>query len=141
MRISANPLAIGMTALVLVGFAAATALHLFSPVVPPARSAAAAQELARTAQMTMESYGLRAHGSFAGANAAALADIDTSINTRRSDGPAWLSGVTPDAAGVGYTVSVTAQTGGRFSIVRGAGGSLTFACTGDGSGCVDGSWR
>jgi hypothetical protein len=104
---------------------------------------AAAEELAHTAQVAIETLATDHDGSYATANdkPSALAAYEATIPIRPGSGNAYLSSVT--AATNSYTVTTTSISGHTFSINRLNTGALTRTCTprsATNAGCVNGSW-
>lgn len=103
--------------------------------------AAAAKELAHTAQVAAETYATDNNGSYSGLTPAKLSAYESLIATAPRAGQAWVSSVR--ASATGYSITVTPASGSeRFSIARNNGG-ITRACTpakAPAAGCVGGTW-
>ncbi len=106
---------------------------------PPAQSAAdtdsGAEALARTAEVTIETYATDQNGSYAGATLAKLEQIEPTLS---GDGAAIVSDVSATTDGYDVTTKAT-STGDTFSI-HSASGTITRSCTGGGA-CHNGAWR
>jgi type IV pilus assembly protein PilA len=86
---------------------------------------------ARTVQTALESYSTDNGGAYTGADMAALANIEGTINNMTDVSIA----VTADT----YTITSASDSGNSFEISRAASGQLGYACTTDGNaGCPPG---
>ena len=94
-------------------------------------AAADAQSLLRTAQTALETYAVDRGGSYNGATAETLAEIEPSLAGAEIE-------VTADAAT--FTLTITDPTGeNSYSIARQSTGAVTFGCTPEGTpGCPPG---
>jgi type II secretory pathway pseudopilin PulG len=104
---------------------------------------AAAEELARTAQVAIETLATDNNGSYASANSgpSALQAYESTIQTIPGGGRAYLSAVV--ATSDSYSVTSTSTSGDTFSVKRSSTGALTSTCTpshGTRGNCVNGSW-
>jgi hypothetical protein len=88
----------------------------------------AAEELARTAEVAIETYATDHNGRYTGATPAALKKIETTIPITAGNGNAWLSSVRPTGTGRGYTITATSTTGDTYSITRTDPGLLSRTC-------------
>jgi type IV pilus assembly protein PilA len=89
---------------------------------------APAKELMHTAQVATETAALDASGSYAGITAAQLRQYEPTISTTKAKTDAYVSTVktTPTT----YTLTVTSVlTGNKFTLVRGANGTVARSCT------------
>jgi type IV pilus assembly protein PilA len=113
-----------LVVMLILGILAAIALPAFFNQQDKAGDAEAKSQ-ARTAQTAMETYATDI-GSYAGAERSDLEDIEPTI----ADIPADALTVTPEGDDFdAYTITVVSDTNNTFSIARGAGGDLTFACS------------
>jgi hypothetical protein len=103
----------------------------------PSGDDAAAQELAHTAQVAIETCATDNNGDYdvSGCNSpSGLQDYEATIPTTAAGGNAYLSSVMTPAAG-GYTVTTTTSNGmNKFSITRNSTGSLSRTCAPVGQG-------
>ena len=132
-----------LVVMLILGLLAAIAIPAFFNQKGKANDADA-KTFARTAETSMETYATDNNGNYAGANAAALVNIEPSLQ-----GANALTVTYP--AGAAYKVSVTAPagtTGNVFSITRNldgpnnSPGTTTLSCTtGGNAGCpTGGNW-
>ena len=123
-----------LVVMLILGLLAAIAIPAFFNQRDKARDASA-KEAVRTAETAMETYATDHNGSYAGADNAALENIEdtlTQVDARLT--------VSPGAGGDSYTVTVdSTNTPNTFSIARSNAGTTTLTCTVDGSdGCPSG---
>jgi hypothetical protein len=109
----------------------------------PQTADAAAEELAHTAQVAIETLATDHNGSYASANGkpSALQALEATLQIRPGNGNAYISSVTATANS--YTVTTISTTGDTFSVNRLSTGALTSTCTpthGTHGNCVNGSW-
>jgi hypothetical protein len=92
-----------------------------------------AQELTRTAQTAIETYGVDHNASYAGATPTELVTIESTLEG---------ADLSVAATAVGYSISVGSESGNTFTIVRNQDGSVSFTCTTTGyGGCpTGGNW-
>ena len=132
-----------LVVMLILGILAAIAVPSFFNQRDKARDADAKADV-RTAETAMETYATDTDGSYTGADATDLVNIESTLSD------ATLT-VTPNAAGDGYSVAATSDTTNVFTIQRyGASdadasnpeGSTNFTCTTAGEdGCPsDGTW-
>ena len=129
-----------LVVMLILGLLAAIAIPAFFNQRDKARDAQA-KVYDRTAETAMETYATDNGGTYAGANAAALQNIESTLNG------ANISAVTVPAGGAdtsnkSYKVSVTSSTGNVFTITRHDDGTTSLTCTNAGSaGCpTGGNW-
>lgn len=133
-----------LVVMLILGLLAAIAVPSFFNQRDKARDADAKSGV-RTAQTAMETYATDNGGSYTGADATDLRNIEQTLNDTN------LSAVSPNAAGDGYTVTATSDTGNTFSIRRfgdsddtaaNPPGTVLFSCTATGvDGCPSsGDW-
>jgi type IV pilus assembly protein PilA len=115
-----------LVVMLILGILAAIAIPTFFNQRDKARDASAKEEV-RTAQTAMETYAIDHQGSYTGATAALLDDIEPTIDD------ATLV-VTPNAGGDGYVLTQTSDTGTTFTVTKGADGSTAFSCSAPGEG-------
>ena len=108
-----------LVVMLILGLLAAIAIPSFFNQRDKARDADA-KATARTAQTSIETYATDNNGSYAGATAAGLKTIESSL-------PA--TGIAVTAAATTYTVDVTSKTGSHFLIARAADGTTSQTCT------------
>jgi hypothetical protein len=109
----------------------------------PQTADAAAEELAHTAQVAIETLATDHNGSYASANGkpSALQALEATIQIRPGNGNAYISSLTSTANS--YTVTANSTTGDTFSINRLSTGSLSNTCSpthGTHGNCVNGAW-
>jgi hypothetical protein len=109
----------------------------------PQTADAAAEELAHTAQVAIETLATDHNGSYASANGkpSALQALEATIQIRPGNGNAYISSLTSTANS--YTVTANSTTGDAFSINRLSTGSLSNTCSpthGTHGNCVNGAW-
>ncbi len=85
---------------------------------------AQAKAAARTAQTAIETYATEVGGTYAGATAVRLSEIEETLQLPPDDNAISIVGV-PDEDS--YTVRATSGTGTTFDISR-EGGDVTFSC-------------
>jgi|SRR5215210_2150566 len=100
-----------LVVMLILGLLAAIAIPSFFNQRDKARDADA-KEGVRTAQTAMETYATGNDGSYSGADATDLTNIESTLNDID------LSAVTPNAAGDGYTITADSEAGNDFSIRR-----------------------
>ena len=129
-----------LVVMLILGLLAAIAIPAFFNQRDKARDAQA-KVFDRTAETAMETYATDNGGTYAGATAAALKGIESTLNG------ANISAVTVPAGGgdtsnKSYKVSVTSSTGNVFSITRHDDGTTSLTCTTAGTaGCpTGGNW-
>ncbi len=134
-----------LVVMLILGLLAAIAIPSFFNQRDKAKDADAKAGV-RTAQTAIETYATDSGGSYTGADATDLRNIESTLNDTN------LSAVTPNAAGDGYTVTATAaDTGNAFSIRRfgesddteaNPAGTVVYTCTVAGNaGCpTGGNW-
>jgi type IV pilus assembly protein PilA len=137
-----------LVVILIIGILAAIAIPSFLNQKSKA-SDAGAKELAHTAQVTMESYGVDHSGSFSGATVAVMNQYEATIQTTSGSGNAFLLSVSNLGTST-YTVTTESSNGDQFSINRLSNGGLTRTCAGPGGatvaagtivgGCVGGTW-
>jgi len=123
-----------LVVMLILGILAAIAIPSFFNQRDKARDADAKAGV-RTAQTAMETYATDNNGVYTGADAAALQNLEATLNDSN------ISTVTIPAPEQ-YTVGVTSDTGNEFLITRAATGQTTFTCTVTGdAGCpTSGNW-
>jgi hypothetical protein len=109
----------------------------------PQTADAAAEELAHSAQVAIETLATDHAGSYASANGkpSALQALEATIQIRPGNGNAYISSVTSTANS--YTVTANSTTGDTFSINRLSTGALSRTCSpthGTHGNCVNGAW-
>ena len=119
-----------LVVMLIIGILAAIAIPSFFSQRDKARDADA-KSAVRTAQTAIETYATDNDGSYAGATAADLVDVEQTLSG------AILT--VPATAAQSYTVTVESDTGNTFSIARADTGITSLTCTGDG-GCSGGTW-
>ena len=132
-----------LVVMLILGLLAAIAIPSFFNQRDKARDADA-KASARTAQTAMETYATDNQGSYSGADATDLQNIESTLND------ATFSAVTPNAAGDGYTLTVDSENApNTFSITRygesdepgNVAGTVDYPCTDGGNdGCPTGGW-
>ena len=125
-----------LVVMLILGILAAIAIPSFFAQRDKARDADA-KAAVRTAQTAMETYSTDNNGSYTGATAALLEGIEETLTAANLSEPT----VTDDT----YTVTVTSDTTGTFSIARTAAGATNLTCgpvayQGDGGCPTDGTW-
>src|SRR4249919_3510304 len=111
-----------LVVMLILGILAAIALPAFFNQKDKAGDAKA-KEYAHSAQVAMETYATDHNGSYTGATAAKLEDIEPTLAS------ADFTAVTPTAAGTGYTITIEgAKATQTFSVVN-AEGAMSFPCT------------
>jgi type IV pilus assembly protein PilA len=123
-----------LVVMLILGLLAAIAIPSFFNQRDKAKDASA-KEAVRTAETAMETFATDHDGSYAGATAANLKSIESTLNDANV-APA------PVTAADSYTVSVTSTTGNVFNISRDSTGITTLTCTALGkAGCpANGTW-
>ena len=129
-----------LVVMLILGLLAAIAIPAFFNQRDKARDSQA-NVYDRTAETAMETYATDNGGTYAGATAAKLQAIESTLNG------ATISAVTvpagaPDTTDKSYKVTVDSSTGNTFSIVRHDGGTTSLTCTTGGqAGCpTGGNW-
>jgi type IV pilus assembly protein PilA len=125
-----------LVVMLILGILAAIAIPSFFAQRDKARDADA-KAAVRTAQTAMETYSTDNNGTYTGATAARLEAIEETLTPANLGEPT----VTDDT----YTVTVTSDTTGTFSISRDAGGATSLTCgpatyQGKGGCPTDGTW-
>jgi type IV pilus assembly protein PilA len=126
-----------LVVMLILGILAAIAIPSFFNQRDKARDADAKADV-RTAQTAIETYATDNNGSYAGATAARLVQLENTLADANARGDLLI---TSDAAS--YTVSVeSVNTPNVFNITRTSGGNTTLTCDTDGNdGCPsDGTW-
>jgi type IV pilus assembly protein PilA len=133
-----------LVVILIIGILAAIAIPSFLNQKGKAYDAAA-KEMARTAQTTIETYATDHEGNYTGLNGAAgpgiLHEYEISIATSASSG-AYISAVTAGANE--FTVTATAaNTKDKFTVKRSPEGIVTRTCSSEAKGCdgaSSGTW-
>src|SRR5262245_8421115 len=114
-----------LVVMLIIGILAAIAIPTFFNQKQKAQDADA-KAMAHTAQTAIETYMTDNNGSYAGATAAGLKAVESTVTIAATDPQTVsVSGVSP----TGYTVSVLNNgTGNTFNITR-AGGGFTYTCS------------
>ena len=123
-----------LVVMLILGLLAAIAIPSFFNQRDKAKDADA-KAAVRTAQTAIETYATDNGGEYTGATAAALRDIEPTLNDADLEEP--VAGVST------YTVEVTSETTTGFNIARNAAGQTIQDCTDPGeAGCPapDGNW-
>ena len=100
--------------------------------------------MAHTAQIAMETLGTDNNGSYSTASPAGLKAVDRWIPTAAGTPPRpYLSAAS--GTGNGWSLTITASTGNKFSVAKSSKGAVGFTCTvpagQDRGGCPSsGSW-
>ena len=116
-----------LVVVLIIGILATIAIPSFLNQTSKANDASA-QELAHNAQIVAETYATDHGGSYVGLTAAALKQIDATLQTATGSGNAYVSGVT-NASATGYTITTTPSSGNEtFSVTR-SSGLTTRTCT------------
>jgi type IV pilus assembly protein PilA len=108
-----------LVVMLILGLLAAIAIPSFFNQRDKARDADA-KATARTAQTSIETFATDNNGSYAGATAANLKTIESSLPS---------TGIAVTSAASTYTIDVTSKTGNHFLIARDATGATTQTCT------------
>jgi type IV pilus assembly protein PilA len=129
-----------LVVILIIGILAAIAIPSFLSQKSKA-SDASAQELARTAETTAETFATDHQGVYTGFNTTEAHAYEPSIQIAAGGNNAYLSGATAPAANE-YTVTATATTGDTFTISRSAEGVITRTCTKavGSKGCAVSTW-
>jgi hypothetical protein len=92
---------------------------------------AAAEELAHTAETTIETYATDNNGSYAKATAKTLHEYEGTLQVGPGDGNAYIptNGVEILDGGKGYVLTANATNGDTFSTERAPSGIVTRSCT------------
>jgi type IV pilus assembly protein PilA len=129
-----------LVVILIIGILAAIAIPSFLNQKSKANDAQA-KEMSRTAQTAAETYATDHNGSYTGMSVSALQGIEPTLNDTSG---ATFTAATPDAGGLGYTVTAKSSNNNTYSIVRADGGTTSRTCTAASSpnsgGCVGGSW-
>jgi type IV pilus assembly protein PilA len=128
-----------LVVILIIGILAAIAIPSFLSQKSKANDASA-QELARTAQTTAETYATDHNGSYAGFTVEEAHKYEPSIQTAAGNNNAYLSATTNGANE--YSVTAKSTNGDKFIITRSSSGEITRTCekeTGS-KGCATGSW-
>jgi type IV pilus assembly protein PilA len=133
-----------LVVMLILGLLAAIAIPAFFNQRDKARDASA-KEAVRTSETAMETYATDHDGSYDGATAVNLQDIEPTLNDADladPDTPASVNAAAGDNADNSYTVTVTSATGNTFSITRHGDGTTELTCANDGeAGCpAGGNW-
>ena len=128
-----------LVVMLILGLLAAIAIPAFFNQRDKARDASA-KEAVRTAETAMETYATDHDGSYAGANAAALRNIEQTLNDADLQDPVPATGA-GDNADNSYVVTVNSDNApNTFSITRHSNGTTELTCTDDGNdGCPSGA--
>jgi type IV pilus assembly protein PilA len=127
-----------LVVMLLFGVLAAIAVPAFFDQRGKAQDAEA-KSTAKSAHAAMEVFATDHDGRYVreGGEPATAADLHAIEATIPPGAPLSLSGVDEDE----YTVTVSSPTGNEFSVVREAGGRMTFPCSDEGEGgCPAGGW-
>jgi type IV pilus assembly protein PilA len=118
-----------LVVMLIIGILAAIAIPTFFNQRNKA-SDSSAKEMAHTAQVAAETIATDNNGSYATVSPTTLAGIDSSIRTTAGS-PAKPFVAAGDASGTtnSWTVTVTAPTGNKFTIVKSSAGALSYTCT------------
>jgi type IV pilus assembly protein PilA len=119
-----------LVVMLILGLLAAIAIPSFFNQREKAKDADA-KAGARTAQTAIETYATSNQGSYLGATAAELQEIEPTLNDSDLEEPTNLAANT-------YTVTVTSEgsNGNAFSITRNSSGTTDLTCTDEGvDGC------
>jgi type IV pilus assembly protein PilA len=130
-----------LVVILIIGILAAIAIPSFLSQKSKANDASA-QELARTAETTAETYATDHQGSYEGFSTTEANKYEASIQIAAGNNNAYLSEVKLIEENKGYEVVATATTGDTFKIKRSAEGVIVRTCekaTGS-KGCATGSW-
>jgi type IV pilus assembly protein PilA len=142
-----------LVVILIIGVLAAIAIPAFFAQTAKANDASA-KELVRTAETMAETLASDNSGSYSQVSLTSLPTVESTINTKAADGPAYLSAARPAptvAPGIpgntpanSYEVSVTSvATGDVFNIIKNADGTVVRTClTGSDTnkgGCPSGS--
>src|SRR5690242_13421939 len=123
-----------LVVMLILGLLAAIAIPAFFNQREKAKDSGA-KEMARTAETAMETYATDNNGVYTNVNAAALNNIEQTIQIANNNKDPWLSAAS-SATPTTYTLTVTSQTGNTFTIARGANSVVTFSCATTGNaGC------
>jgi type IV pilus assembly protein PilA len=137
-----------LVVILIIGILAAIAIPSFLNQKSKATDAAA-KELAHTAQVTIENYGIDHAGNYGGVTLTIMNQYEATIQTASGNGNAFLLSVTNLGTNT-YTLTTESANGDQFSINRLSNGGLTRTCAGPGGatvaagtivgGCVGGTW-
>jgi type IV pilus assembly protein PilA len=130
--------------MLILGLLAAIAIPAFFNQRDKARDASAKEQV-RTAETAMETFATDNNGSYNGANAAALHNIEPTISAASLTAvstPATVAPLAGDTAANSYTITDTSATGNTFSITRHSDGTTALTCSQGGTaGCpTGGNW-
>ncbi len=130
-----------LVVILIIGILAAIAIPSFLSQKSKA-SDASAQELARTAQTTAETYATDHQGSYEGFSTTEAHAYEPSIQTAAGNNNAYLSAAGAIETGKGFEVTATSTTGDTFTIKRTAEGVVTRTCTkaAGSKGCATSTW-
>jgi type IV pilus assembly protein PilA len=128
-----------LVVILIIGILAAIAIPSFLSQKSKANDASA-QELARTAQTTAETYATDHNGSYEGFNLTEAKKYEPSIQTAAANNNAYLS--VAEGATTTWTVTAKATTGDTFTLKRLASGEVERTCAQavGSKGCATGSW-
>ena len=123
-----------LVVMLILGILAAIALPAFFNQKEKAGDAKA-KEIAHAAQVAIETYATDNDGTYAGATAVKLNEIEPTVPA----GAPLAVAVLGEAAGTGYEVTVTSDsTSGNTFTIKNEGGAMTYPCTTGGTGgCPD----
>jgi type IV pilus assembly protein PilA len=129
-----------LVVMLILGLLAAIAIPAFFNQRDKARDSQA-KVYDRTAETAMETFATDNQGTYAGANAAALQNIESTLNGATISTVAVPAGGA-DTTNKSYKVSVDSSTGNVFSVTRHDNGTTSLTCTTAGTaGCpTGGNW-
>jgi type IV pilus assembly protein PilA len=131
-----------LVVMLIIGILAAIAIPTFFNQRNKA-SDSSAKEMAHTSQIAAETIATDNNGDYTSVAPLALKAIDSSILTVAGT-PAHPFVSAASGTTTTWTITVTSPTGNTFSIVKGAGGALSYTCTVSGTdrgGCpTGGNW-
>jgi type IV pilus assembly protein PilA len=126
-----------LVVMLILGLLAAIAIPAFFNQRDKARDAQA-KVYDRTAETAIETFATDHNGVYTGADAAALKNIEPTLNGANISAVTVPAGA-PDTSNKSYTVTVTSATGNTFSITRHDDGTTSLTCTNGGTaGCPSG---
>jgi type IV pilus assembly protein PilA len=125
-----------LVVMLILGILAAIAIPAFFNQREKATDAQA-KSAARTAETAMETFATEHGGTYTGATATNLHEIEpTLVESGTKNNVITI----PKATATEFTVTSEAGTEDTFSISRGAGGVIKFSCTGKGGCPSGGDW-
>jgi len=129
-----------LVVIIIIGILAAIAIPTFLSQQSKATDAAA-KELAHSAQIAAQTYGLDNNG-YASLTPAALKIVEQTIQIGPAGNNAYISSTSgvPVSTASTFEVTATSSNGDTFSITRSDTGLFTRTCTGSGGGCTSGTW-